>query len=193
MWPFAGTSARSMQIAAFIPDELRRQSSPPSSIRIFSSHVFVVGLPYRPYSYDWYLFSWYAMSSSVSLNQYVEFRQTGVASVSDIFARPRRSAKCTERVDSSQESLSAVSSNAARIVVFVVVAAPARWRRTTTARADESARRVDDGVIDRRALPMRAGADREHAIVARRARRRGDEPYLTNPGKVSDGPRVSDG
>jgi hypothetical protein len=52
MCPFAGTSARSMQMAEFIPEEDRRQSSPPSSRRIFSSHAFVVGLPYLPYSKD---------------------------------------------------------------------------------------------------------------------------------------------
>jgi hypothetical protein len=41
-----------MQIALFMPDALSRQSSPPSSSLIFSSHAREVGLPYRPYSND---------------------------------------------------------------------------------------------------------------------------------------------
>jgi len=50
MWPPAGTNARSIVIAAFIPLEDTKQSSAASSTRIFSSAVLVVGLPYLPYS-----------------------------------------------------------------------------------------------------------------------------------------------
>jgi hypothetical protein len=41
-----------MVVAAFMPLEETKQSSAPSSTLIFSSAVRVVGLPYRPYSYD---------------------------------------------------------------------------------------------------------------------------------------------
>ena len=52
MCPPAGTSARSMVVAEFMPDDETRQSSAPSRTRIFSSRVLVVGFPYRPYSYE---------------------------------------------------------------------------------------------------------------------------------------------
>lgn len=56
-----------MVVAEFMPLDETRQSSAPSSTLIFSSSVRVVGLPYRPYSYEPYRPSWYAISSSVSL------------------------------------------------------------------------------------------------------------------------------
>lgn len=46
MWPPAGTKARSMVVAEFIPEDDTRQSSAPSSSLSFSSTTRVVGLPY---------------------------------------------------------------------------------------------------------------------------------------------------
>ena len=46
MWPPAGTSASIMVVAEFMPELETRQSSAPSSSRIFSSTTRVVGLPY---------------------------------------------------------------------------------------------------------------------------------------------------
>ena len=45
-----GFAADPEMVAEFIPDADTRQSSAPSSARIFSSAARVVGLPYRPYS-----------------------------------------------------------------------------------------------------------------------------------------------
>ncbi len=46
MWPPEGTSASIMVVAEFMPELETRQSSAPSSSRIFSSTTRVVGLPY---------------------------------------------------------------------------------------------------------------------------------------------------
>lgn len=65
-----------------MPEDDTRQSSAPSSSRIFSSAARVVGLPYRPYSYEPYRPSWYAISSAVSTNVYVAVCTMGVVSES---------------------------------------------------------------------------------------------------------------
>lgn len=50
--PPAGTKARSMVVAEFIPEEETRQSSAPSSSLSFSSTTRVVGLPYLSQQWD---------------------------------------------------------------------------------------------------------------------------------------------